>query len=556
VAYWPLAGVGSPGLTAAAELALAERRGVAQEQTDSPQVSAALPCCVAYPLLVDGRLFGVAALELEPGRRVPLRGVMRQLQWGVGWIEVMLRRQHIRNEKAHLHRMAAAFDLVAAALEQHRFQDACNAIVTELAMRLNCDQVSIGFVKRRGVAVTAISHAAQFGQRMNLIRDIGAAMDEAVDQEAIIHYPARQDWEFRIDHAHRDLAQANRNGSVLTVPLHAAGRFFGALTFERPMGVEFDEDTVTLCDCVANVVGPVLEEKRQNDRLVIIKLFEALSTQIKRLIGPHYLGRKLAVGSALLVVIFFAFAKQEYAVTAPATIEGSVQRAMVAPFDGYVASQQVRAGDLVRAGDVMAVLDDKDLAIERLKWSTKKGEQEREYDKALAKQERADASIFQAQIEQAKAQIALLDEEIKRTRITAPFDGLVISGDLSQSVGAAVKRGDELFQVAPLDSYRVTLKVDEHDITDIQPGQSGSLLVASIPLRPLPYVVTRVTPIAEVEEGTNSFRVEATLQEFSDRLRPGMKGVGKTDVEERLLIRIWTQRSLDWLRLTLWKWLP
>jgi multidrug resistance efflux pump len=194
--------------------------------------------------------------------------------------------------------------------------------------------------------------------------------------------------------------------------------------------------------------------------------------------------------------------------------------------------------------------------IERLKWSTKRGEQETEYAKALADQKRADAQIIQAQIDQANAQIELLDEEIKRTRITAPFDGLVISGDLTQSVGAAVKRGDELFQVAPLDSYRVILKVDERDITDIRPGEEGTLLVTSIPLQPLHYTVTRLTPIAEAEEGANSFRVEATLVETSDSLRPGMKGVSKTDVEERLLIRIWTHRLVDWVRVTLWKWLP
>jgi RND family efflux transporter MFP subunit len=259
---------------------------------------------------------------------------------------------------------------------------------------------------------------------------------------------------------------------------------------------------------------------------------------------------------AIAVIAFFARAKQTYFVTASAVLEGSVQRAMVSPLDGYVGSQQLRAGDTVRAGDLLATLDDKDLVIERLKWSTKKSEQEREYAKALAKQERADAAIIQAQIDQANAQIALLDEEIKRARIVAPFDSLVISGDLSQSVGAAVKRGDELFQIAPLDSYRVILKVDERDIADLRPGQAGTLLVTSIPLQPLHYTVTRVTPIAEAEEGANIFRVEATLKELSDRLRPGMKGVSKTDVDERLLIAIWTRRLLTWLRISLWKWLP
>jgi multidrug resistance efflux pump len=554
IAYWPIAGAGSDSLSAAAELALAERRGVAQGQDDG-QSTPSQPLCVAYPIIIDGKPFGVAALEIEHGRRVALRAVMRQLQWGVGWIEVMLRREHSRSEKANRNRMGAAFDLVAAALEQERFRDACNATVTELAMRLDCDQVSIGFVKRGRIAVAAVSHLAQFGRRMNLIRAVADAMDEAVDQRAIVAYPAPQEWEYRINRAHRELARIN-DGVILTVPLHATGRFFGALTFERPAGARFDEDTVTLCDCVANVVGPVLEEKRKNDRLIIFKLFESFWTQLERLFGPHYIGRKLAAAAALLVVAFFAYAKMDYAVTAPAVIEGTVQRVIVAPFEGYIASQKVRAGDVVRAGEVMAMLDDKDLVIERLKWSTKKGEQEKEYGKALAKQERAEAAIVQVQIEQAKAQLDLLDEQIKRTRLAAPFDALVIAGDLSQSVGAAVKRGDELFQVAPLDNYRVILKVDERDIAVIQPGQTGTLLVTSIPLEPLHYTVTRVTPIAEAEEGVNSFRVEAVLAEMSDRLRPGMKGVGKTTIEKQLLIRIWTHRLIHWLRVTLWKWLP
>ena len=556
VAHWPLAGAPSSELAAAAEFALKERRGAAQGQDARAGGGASKPWHVAYPVILGNRLYGVVALEIAPGRRDQLRGVMRQLQWGVGWIEALLRREHSKRDKLHFDRMVTAFDLMAGALEHARFQDACNSIVTELATRLSCDQVSVGFVRRGNVAVSAVSHAAQFGRRMNMIRNLGTAMDEAVDQKAIVLYPPRTDWEYRIDRAHRDLAQASGSGAILTVPLHQGGRFFGALTFERPLPTGFDEGTVELCDCVAGVIGPILEEKRQNDRLVITKLGVSFWTQLQRLFGPRYFGRKLATAVAALVVGFFAVATADFMIVAPATVEGSVQRSFVAPFEGYIASQFVRAGDLVRTGQVMATLDDKDLVIERLKWDTKRGEHRAEYGKALAKGERASAQIIQAQIEQADAQIALLDEEIKRTRITSPFDGLVISGDLSQSVGAAVRRGDELFQIAPLESYRVILKVDERDVTEIRPGQTGTLLLTAMPLRPLRYVVTRLTPIAEVEEGSNNFRVEAELQEFSDRLRPGMKGTGKTEVDRRLLIYVWTRRLIDWIRVTAWKWLP
>ena len=148
------------------------------------------------------------------------------------------------------------------------------------------------------------------------------------------------------------------------MPLHAAGRFFGALTFERPTGAGFDEDAVLLCDCIANVIGPLLEEKRQNDRLIIVKIGEAIGLQLQRLFGPRYFGRKLATALAVAVVLFFAIVTGEYRATSPAVLEGSVQRAIVAPFEGYIAAQFVRAGDVVTKGEALATLDDKDLATE------------------------------------------------------------------------------------------------------------------------------------------------------------------------------------------------
>ena len=179
-----------------------------------------------------------------------------------------------------------------------------------------------------------------------------------------------------------------------------------------------------------------------------------------------------------------------------------------------------------------------------------------EYNRALAERARADINIIKAQIDQAAAQIALLDEQIARTKLTAPFDGLVISGDLSQSIGAAVQRGEELFEIAPLQSYRVILEVEETDIANIQIGQTGNLVVSALPNELFAYSVDRITPVSESEEGRTFFRVEAYLDMASHRLRPGMGGIAKTQVERRHLAWIWTHQLLDWLRLKLWAWLP
>ena len=77
---------------------------------------------------------------------------------------------------------------------------------------------------------------------------------------------------------------------------------------------------------------------------------------------------------------------------------------------------------------------------------------------------------------------------------------------ITQSVGASLERGQELFQIAPLDAYRVMLEVDERDVQAIAPGQGGVLRVSAMPETELPYKVERVTPMAVQGNGRNFFR--------------------------------------------------
>ena len=154
-------------------------------------------------------------------------------------------------------------------------------------------------------------------------------------------------------------------------------------------------------------------------------------------------------------------------------------------------------------------------------------------------------------------QEAMVDDDIlDRYGIGENSLPLTVSGDLGQSLGAPVGRGDVLFEVAPLEAFRVVLEVDESDVRDIREGQRGSLILTSAPQQALPFEVRTVTPISTSEEGRNFFRVESELLEPPGDLRPGMEGVGKVTIGSRRLVWIWTHDLLDRLRLLFWSWLP
>ena len=549
-AVWPAGSTPQAELNAAAEAALRQRQPAVSGVPAGEATRA-----VAVPILMDGRLHGVAAVLIGvPGEAAA--SALRRLQWGTGWVEALLRRRDLA-EAQHLgDRAALGFDLLATIVEQEGFDAAAAALVTELARRFDCDPVSLGLRRRQRCRVVALSHASDFGRKLGMSRAIAEVMDEACDQEAAILHPLPEEWEFRVTRAHVEHAAAQDAGAILTVPLQTGDRIVGALVFERPRGAGFTAETVELIDAAASLLGPVLLEKHANDRLLITKAAESLGRQLLRLLGPRHFGRKLATLIAAGVFAFFATATVDHAVTSPVVIEAEQRRTLAAPFAGYLAAQYARAGEQVAAGDLLAALDDQDLQLERLRWATARSQRQTEYDRALSARDRAEAAIIQAQIEQADAQLRLIDEQLARTRILAPFDGILVEGDLSQRVGGAVERGETLMVIAPPDAWRAVLEVDERDIARIAPGQSGSMVLSAMPEASLRYTVERLTPVSRQSEGRNFFRVEARIEGDLTRLRPAMAGIAKTDMGEALLIVAWTQRAMDWARLSAWRWMP
>jgi multidrug resistance efflux pump len=545
VALWPQGAPPSPALIAAAELALAEGRGVLSRP-------AGQPARLVVPLMIDSTARGVVGLELASGATAP-RSAMRQLEWGVAALREHLSTERTREALVRATRADTTLESVATTLEQERFLAAAQAAVSELALRLGCERVSIGFVEKDRCRVTAISQSAGFGRKVELTQALEAAMDEAIEQQTSLIYPPLAGCDTAVLRAHERLARRSA-GAALTVPFAVRARFSGALLAERVPGQPFDQATVDELGAAAALLGPILEGKRQNDRPIAFKLLEAFKQQQLRMFGPQYMGRKLAAIIFLFLLLLALVVKAPYRVTADARIEGRVQRSVVAPYDGFIRSATARAGDVVAKDQELARLDDRDLTLERLNRVTERQQRQLAYDRALGERDRVQSSIALAQIEESSAQIGLLDNLLERSRLAAPFKGVVVSGDLSRSIGATVRRGEVLFQIAPLDEYRVVLSVDESQIADLRKDQTGRLLTTSLPSHPFALKVEQITPVAEVRDGRTVFRVEALLQGSPAALRPGMEGVAKIEVESRRVVWIWTRTFVDWLRIKLWAW--
>lgn len=447
-------------------------------------------------------------------------------------------------------------ELLNAGLSADDMKSAGTAMAICLTEAVRADSVSVGILTKDCIELLARSHTAAFDPRARANRAITAAMEEAVDEGMTVMVPAESTAPPGATRAHEALREADSLACACTLPLICGDAVVGALTLVRHRGDTFAQTERLLLNAAADAVANVLEHKRAAGMSLRERLAIRCTDHARRLAGPGYLSRKLLTGSLVLILAVLLFVDGNYHVAAPATVEGRVERTLVAPIEGYVASAPARAGDAVRKGDLLAVIDTRALEFERRKLASERAEAEKTLRQAVAELDRPKVAISKARLGKASSQLELVDAQIDRARVTAPFEGMIISGDLSRALGAPVNRGDVLFEIAPLDDYRVELEVDEHDIAGIAPGQNGHLALTALPGEQRTFTVEKIIGVAVAADGRNVFKVEAVLDGDVGLLRPGMRGVGKVEAGEHRLLWVWTHDLIDRVRLWLWSRIP
>ncbi|OGB06140.1 MAG: hypothetical protein A3E25_16230 [Burkholderiales bacterium RIFCSPHIGHO2_12_FULL_69_20] len=559
-AYWPGRDTDLTDLAEPARRCLTARQALI-EPLDPPAglVAAAPGLLLAYPLDVRGDLRGVVVLDVATRAEPQVQTALRALHWGMGWLDAMLRGDEASRQAQAAQRSRQVTDALLRVSEAATLREAGQLAVDLLAERLGLARAALGLVLPRHddrIALQSLSATAWFDGRSAQVRRIENAMEEAWDQRATVVVPPRADRPAMIDVAHRDLlAAGGQPHAVVSVVVTARGQALGVLLAERHLDRPLDADELAWIEAWALTLGPVLALHRDGERWLAGRLRRHLDAGWAALRDPRRPSWRMGAALVVLAIGALVFVDGDWRISAPAAIEGSVQRALVVPFEGFLQSAPVKAGQRVKAGEVLAALDDRDLLLERDRFGSERDRHERRYRDALSRHERAEARMAAAEMAEAQAQLSLVDERLSRARISAPFDGIVVSGDWSQQLGSPLEKGKLLFEVAPLDAFRVLLKVDESDIRGVQPGQRGQLVLAGLTGETLGFTVRNVSTAAPAD-GRNAFEVEAVLDATSPRLRPGMEGVGKIDAGERRLLWIWTHRFTDWLRLTWWEWRP
>lgn len=483
----------------------------------------------------------------------------------------MLDPQALPAEPAVLLGMADVLTCVRATLNEDGWSAGSTALVTQICRFLGASRVSLGWITRDTLKVVALSDGVVLEEGV-AIPELHQAMLEASHQHATLVWPPTRAMNERITLAHQALFKTQGLSGLVSVPLARHGQAVGVLVCERVIQADplrpnstdasstgvFVPEQVQWLESLAEVAAPMLILRYQIDRPWLDRRRAQWYDFRQRLADPAERGLRWGLGGLAVLLVIGALVPTPHQVTANARLEGAVQRVMSAPQDGFLREVMVRPGDVVKAGQVLAQLSDDDLQGARRGRLAEVAQHENEFSEAFARGDRAQAMTAQNKLAESKAQLSLVDQQLSRLKVVAPFDGVVIQGDLRQQLGAPLKRGETLLTLAPGLDWRVVLEVDESDIASLQRGQMAGLRLAALPDQVIGLMLERVTPVAKVTPGGVLYEIEARPNGAgagATGLRPGLQGVARIEMPARPLLWRAAVHSWQWLRMLAWKWL-
>ncbi|MFO1063162.1 MAG: efflux RND transporter periplasmic adaptor subunit [Pirellulales bacterium] len=228
-------------------------------------------------------------------------------------------------------------------------------------------------------------------------------------------------------------------------------------------------------------------------------------------------------------------------------LEPTVRQYVASPIAGRVLQAEVRPGDTVRTGQLLAHLDD-----EQLRWdlSTAQAEYEaaaKKRDTALANKSAGNMRVAQLELEQIAVRIEAIKSNLDRLSVSSPIDGVVLQGEWFRSPGAPINRGDCLFEIAPLERMTVETHLRTEDLGQVQVGNEVTLRVDSASDRTWDGKIGRIDPRAKIVEDKVVFVAEVEVADAAEALRPGMKGSVTISAGPRTVGWLLFNRPYQWL---------
>jgi hypothetical protein len=445
---------------------------------------------------------------------------------------------------AVLEKTSGLLELFKRAESDLDFGAACRGALDAISEYLGGATVSAGFKCRGRVRLAGISGVARIDPRIPEHHARETAMGEAVASGRRLDCTANSRTTGMA--AHETLIERTGAAQVTALPI-AAGR--GAVLVEwpaPPVG-----DAARLLDATAPFIPALFD-----------LLYRARPNPLlyagRRLWGTLTRNRRMALAGGLAAAVLAAFLPIPWRIGADCRVLPEKKRVLAAPFDAQLKTSKARPGDAVRAGDVLAELDHRDLKLKEAELAAARERALRQRNRLMSNEgegaDFASAQVADFEVRAVSEELELVRRKLSMLTIKAPIDGVIVEGDLRRAEGQPVAQGKRLYEVAPLDRMILEIGVPDRDISRVRPDLRIKARLDALPSARIESAIDRVHPQSEQRSGKNLFLCEApaTLRGGAgDTLRPGMSGRVAIAADPMPLAWVLGHRFWEWIVTTL-----
>ena len=285
-----------------------------------------------------------------------------------------------------------------------------------------------------------------------------------------------------------------------------------------------------------------------------IDLLEPILSRKREFLAMEKSRRILTITAAAMAVIFLSTFPLPLRVDGAAVVAPAHSAKIQPEVAGLVKRVDVREGDKVAQGAVLARLDDWQyqmaLAAAQAKYATAISAM----DRALASNDGTEAGIQRVQADFWKAEVARDQQLLERTSLRTPIAGRVATPHIEDFAGLNLHPGDTFAEVVDTSHADIDVSVDEADIERVRAGQNAAVKLEGLPNHTFHAPVLVVSPKAGLNGNERFFYARISVPNDEGLIRPGMQGRGKISTGWEPAGWVLFRRPAIWLWSKLWAW--
>ena len=283
-------------------------------------------------------------------------------------------------------------------------------------------------------------------------------------------------------------------------------------------------------------------------------MLQPLLDRKKRFLALEKHRRAALVAGVAAAILFLLAFPLPLRVAGNAVVAPAHMAHLGSEFEGVIRQVNVREGDVIKRGEIIASLEDWEyrsaLAAARAKYQTAIAQA----DRALASGDGSEAGMDRAQADFWGAEVARAQQRLEKTAIRSPIDGVIATPQLENLVGHKVKDGESFVDVVDNSQALVDVAVDEGDVGLLRVGEMTSLKLDGFPERTFHGQVAMVSPQGILRDSEPTFFARVSIANPAQQLRSGMQGRGKISTGWHPAGVVMFRRVGMWVWSKLWSW--